>query len=155
MRELPSNVPSLDMLNLFSSGFISLTLKSPISLKSTFKYFKTSSIPSVFTCFLQVQQLVLLCCTVNVAEVFSLLLLSIVPSIEDFALHKLAFGSFLFFSAVYVATSYRLFSACRTTPLTQNDRLSLRYKKRLLITNFSRWLKEYIEENTIFFLSSA
>jgi len=84
-----------------------------------------------------VQQLVLLCCTVNVAEVFSLLLLSIVPSIEDFALHKLAFGSFLFFSAVYVATSYRLFSTCRTTPLTQNDRLSLRYKKRLLITNFS------------------
>ena len=124
-------------------------------MKSTFKYFKTSSIPSVFTCFLQVQQLVLLCCTVNVAEVFSLLLLSIVPSIEDFALHKLAFGSFLFFSAVYVATSYRLFSACRTTPLTQNDRLSLRYKKRLLITNFSRWLKEYIEENTIFFLSSV
>ena len=33
-------------------------------------------------------------------QVFSLLLLSIVPSIEDFALHKLAFGSFLFFSAL-------------------------------------------------------
>jgi hypothetical protein len=55
-----------------------------------------------------VQQVALVACTVNVAEIFSLLLLSLVPSIEDFALHKLSFGSFLFFSALYLACSYSL-----------------------------------------------
>jgi hypothetical protein len=55
-----------------------------------------------------VQQAALVTCTVHVAEIFSLLLLSLVPSIEDFALHKLSFGSFLFFSALYLAASYNL-----------------------------------------------
>ena len=55
-----------------------------------------------------VQQVALIACTVHVAEIFSLLLLSLVPSIEDFALHKLSFGSFLFFSAIYLAASYSL-----------------------------------------------
>lgn len=84
-----------------------------------------------------VQQMTLLSCTVSVAEVFSLLLLSIVPSIEDFALHKLAFGSFLFFSALYVATSYYLFSTCRNSAPTQTDKVSLIHKRRLLLINFS------------------
>ena len=56
-----------------------------------------------------VQQLALFTCTLNVAEVFSLLLLSVVPSVEDFTLHKLCFGSFLFFSAFFIASSFYLF----------------------------------------------
>ena len=56
-----------------------------------------------------IQQLALLTCTLNVAEVFSLLLLSVVPSVEDFTLHKLCFGSFLFFSAFFIASSFYLF----------------------------------------------
>ena len=56
-----------------------------------------------------VQQLALFTCTLNVAEVFSLLLLSVVPSVEDFTLHKLCFGSFLFFSAFFISSSVYLF----------------------------------------------
>ena len=55
-----------------------------------------------------VQKVALASCTLHVAEIFSLLLLSLVPSIEDFALHKLSFGSFLLFSALYLAASYTL-----------------------------------------------
>ena len=50
----------------------------------------------------------LLCCSFNLAEVFSLLLLSVVPSIENFTLHKLSFASFLLFSALFIGTSYYL-----------------------------------------------
>lgn len=56
-----------------------------------------------------VQQLALVSCALNIAEVFSLLLLSVVPSVEDFYLHKLSFGSFLFFSALFISTNYYLF----------------------------------------------
>ena len=55
-----------------------------------------------------VQQMALLSCSFNLAEIFSLLLLSVVPSVEDFALHKLSFGSFLLFSALFIASSYYL-----------------------------------------------
>jgi len=84
-----------------------------------------------------VQQLALFTCTLNVAEVFSLLLLSVVPSVEDFTLHKLCFGSFLFFSAFFIASSFYLFSCHRISPGSQLDRQSLHYKKILLLTNFS------------------
>ena len=55
-----------------------------------------------------VQQLALLASTANLAEIFSLLLLSVVPSMEDYALHKLSFASFLLFSGLFIATSYYL-----------------------------------------------
>ena len=55
-----------------------------------------------------VQRLALLSCTANLAEIFSLLLLSVVPSMEDYALHKLSFASFLLFSGLFIATSYYL-----------------------------------------------
>ena len=50
----------------------------------------------------------LLCCALNLAEILALLLLSIVPSVEDFHLHKLSFGCFLLFSALFIASSYYL-----------------------------------------------
>jgi len=84
-----------------------------------------------------VQQAVLVCCSCNVAEVFSLLLLSIVPSIEDFGLHKLSFASFLFFSAAYIASSYVLLKRYRTTKMNMWERKSMKYKKIILSTNFS------------------
>ena len=56
-----------------------------------------------------VQRLALFTCVLNVAEVFSLLLLSVVPSTEDYFLHTFCFGLFLFFSAMYLAFSYYLF----------------------------------------------
>jgi len=83
-----------------------------------------------------VQQLALFTCTLNVAEVFSLLLLSVVPSVEDFTLHKLCFGSFLFFSAFFISSSVYLFSFHRISPGSHLDRQSLYYKKMLLATNF-------------------
>jgi len=84
-----------------------------------------------------VQQMVLFTCVLNVAEVFSLLLLSVVPSVEDFTLHKLCFGSFLFFSAFFIASSFYLFSCQRVLPGSHLDRQSLHYKKVLLVTNFT------------------
>ena len=57
----------------------------------------------------RVQRLALFTCMLNMAEVFSLLLLSVVPSTEDYSLHTFCFGLFLFFSAVYLAFSYYLF----------------------------------------------
>ena len=50
----------------------------------------------------------LLCCALNLAEILALLLLSVVPSVEDFHLHKLSFGCFLLFSALFIASSYYL-----------------------------------------------
>ena len=55
-----------------------------------------------------VQQVAVLSCTANLAEIFSLLLLSVVPSMEDHALHKISFASFLLFSGLFIATSYYL-----------------------------------------------
>ena len=55
------------------------------------------------------RQLTLLCCSCNIAEIFSLLLLSVVPSAEDFFLHKLSFTLFLLFSVLFMGTSYYLF----------------------------------------------
>lgn len=55
-----------------------------------------------------IQQLALISCTANMAEIFSLLVLSVVPSVEDYALHKLCFSSFLLFSALFIGTSYYL-----------------------------------------------
>lgn len=83
-----------------------------------------------------VQQLALFSCTLNVAEVFSLVFLSLVPSIEDFALHKIAFGFFLAFSSLHLLCSYYLFAHCRAMPASQTDRDSLAYKKYCLVTNF-------------------
>ncbi|XP_023339380.1 post-GPI attachment to proteins factor 2 [Eurytemora carolleeae] len=83
-----------------------------------------------------VQQMALLSCTFNVAEVFSLLLLSLVPSIEDFSLHKLSFSSFLFFSVGYISSSYYLLRTCRVTSLNSWERKSMIYKKRILTANF-------------------
>ena len=54
------------------------------------------------------KQLIFMCCFFNVVEIFSLLLLSIVPSVEDFHLHKLSFVSFLLFSALFIGSSYYL-----------------------------------------------
>ena len=56
-----------------------------------------------------VQRLVLFSCLLNIAEVLSLLLLSVVSSIEDYSLHTFCFGLFLFFSGAYMAVSYYLF----------------------------------------------
>ena len=55
-----------------------------------------------------IQQLALISCSSNLVEVFSLLVLSVVPSVEDYALHKLSFASFLLFSAIFIASSYYL-----------------------------------------------
>ena len=54
------------------------------------------------------RQLTLLSCSFNIAEIFSLLLLSEVPSSEDFFLHKLSFACFLLFSLLFMFTSYYL-----------------------------------------------
>jgi len=85
----------------------------------------------------RVQRLALFTCMLNMAEVFSLLLLSVVPSTEDYSLHTFCFGLFLFFSAVYLAFSYYLFSSCRISTGSHFDRQSLHYKRVLLVTNFS------------------
>ena len=64
-----------------------------------------------------VQWLALFTCLLNVAEVFSLLLLSVVPSTEDYSLHTFCFGLFLFFSASYLAFSFYLFRYfCKSSP---------------------------------------
>ena len=55
-----------------------------------------------------IQQLAFISCSSNLVEVFSLLVLSVVPSVEDYALHKLSFASFLLFSAIFIASSYYL-----------------------------------------------
>ena len=55
-----------------------------------------------------IQQIATISCTANMAEIFSLLVLSVVPSVEDYALHKLCFSSFLLFSAIFIGTSYYL-----------------------------------------------
>ena len=65
-----------------------------------------------------VQRLALFTCTLNVAEVFSLLLLSVVPSVEDYTLHTFCFGLFLFFSAIYLAFSFYLFRYINLNPIT-------------------------------------
>merc|ERR1719468_387169 len=83
-----------------------------------------------------VQQFVLICCSFNVAEVFSLLLLSIVPSIEDFTLHKLSFASFLIFSGLYLASSYYMLRKHRVTKLNYWEKKSMRLKKTILTINF-------------------
>jgi len=85
----------------------------------------------------RVQRLALFTCMLNMAEVFSLLLLSVVPSTEDYSLHTFCFGLFLFFSAVYLAFSFYLFSSCRISTGSHFDRQSLHYKRVLLVTNFS------------------
>jgi len=84
-----------------------------------------------------VQQFALLSSVLNLGEVFSLLLLSVVPSVEDFFLHIFCFGMFLFFSGAYLCTSYYLFSCCRILTGSYLDRKSIYYKKMLLLTNFS------------------
>jgi len=84
-----------------------------------------------------VQQMLLLCSSFNIAEIFSLLLLSLVPSKDDFGLHKFGFGSFLLFSAAYISSSYVLFSNYRKTKLSSMERKSMQWKKNLLTTNFT------------------
>ena len=48
-------------------------------------------------------------CGANILELFSLLLLSLVSSEENFKIHKLAFGLFLASSGLYFIATYYLY----------------------------------------------
>eukprot|EP00092_Neocalanus_flemingeri_P009375 GFUD01010089.1.p1 GENE.GFUD01010089.1~~GFUD01010089.1.p1 ORF type:complete len:156 (-),score=25.26 GFUD01010089.1:152-619(-) len=76
-------------------------------------------------------------CVMNILELFFLLLLSLVSSEENFKVHKMAFGMFLAASGLYFLVIFYLFSSCRRTPTLNIDLKSLRYKKILMIVNFT------------------
>ena len=71
--------------------------------------------------------------TLAVIENFALLGLSIVSSQEQFDIHKVCFGTFLFCAFMYMATSYYLLRFCGFSPQNSQEFTSL-YLKRIIVS---------------------